>query len=154
MKSLFKNVLLITIISLFFHGVWEYFQCTIFYTMENVKNHTYLMLSATTGDIIMAIILYLLLTLINKDSDWFMTRWQLKDYVIMILYSLAFSFYFEANALYTNRWGYSKGMPLLYKTNIGLLPVLQLLILFPLTFFISKIALKYIFKSSSTSKYS
>lgn len=146
MKNLFKNTLLLAFISLCLHGTWEYYQCGIFFTMKTIKNHTYLMWSATLGDIMMTVILYFLLIFVNKDIDWFMTRWEFKDYIIILFYSLAFSLYFESNALYTNRWGYSKVMPLLYKTNIGLLPIIQLLILFPTSFFFSKIIVKYLNK--------
>ncbi|WBW95024.1 hypothetical protein [Oceanirhabdus sp. W0125-5] len=148
MRRFFKILCLITVLSLFFHSIWEYFQCEVFYDVEDSTGHIFLMLSATFGDIMMTVILYLILSIVNKDCVWFLYRWELKEYIIIILYSLTFSFYFEANALYTNRWGYTKAMPLFYKTNIGLLPVLQLLILFPLTFLTSKIILKYLLKDN------
>lgn len=138
MKKTIKIILLIAIVSAVLHYSWEYWQCDIFYTMGSDTNHTLLMLSATFGDVMMTIALYLLLSFVNRNFNWVVSPWHSKDYVIITLYALFLSFYFEISALFTNRWGYSDAMPLIPTTNIGMVPVIQLLILFPLTFLISK----------------
>ncbi|WP_432666041.1 hypothetical protein R9X47_07025 [Wukongibacter baidiensis] len=143
MKRILKNVIVIVFIAAILQYAWEYWQCGIFYIMDNEKSkQTLLMLSATIGDINMTVILYLLLAFANKDFNWIMKRWKFKEYIIMSLYALFLSFYFEVNALYTERWEYSEAMPLFPGTNIGFIPVIQLLILFPVTFLISKVVLK------------
>lgn len=148
MKKLFKNILIISIVSLILHYAWESWQCDIFYTMGNTINHTRLMASATLGDILMTIVLYIILAIVNKNSNWIIERWSLKDFLIIILYGLFMSFYYEVSALYTGRWGYSNLMPLFPNTNIGLVPVVQLLLLFPLTFIISRPIIKLFTKKS------
>lgn len=142
-NKLIRNVLVITIFSFIFHYVWEYWQCEIFYIMESNIPSSSIMASATFGDVIMTIFLYGLLSLVNYDIDWIIKKWKIKEYVIITLYALFLSFYFEVSALYSGRWGYSSEMPLFPKTNIGLVPVMQLLLLFPLSFFISKITLLF-----------
>jgi hypothetical protein len=97
-----------------------------------------LMISAVIGDVFITIALYLLLAFMNRDIDWILKSWKRKEYIVMIFYALSISFYFESAALYSDRWSYSDAMPLFLKTGIGLLPVLQLIILLPLTFLISK----------------
>jgi len=116
--------------------------------MGNTINHTRLMASATLGDVLMTIVLYLLLALVNKSVDWVIKGWSLKDFSIIILYGLFMSFYFEISALYIGRWGYSTLMPLFPNTNIGLVPVVQLLLLFPLTFIISRPIIKLFTKKT------
>ncbi|GAA0178297.1 hypothetical protein SH2C18_13720 [Clostridium sediminicola] len=143
MNKLLKKLIIITIISFIFHSIWEYWACTIFYGMDTTVLTSPLMWSAIFGDIMTTIILYLLLSLTNKSFNWIINKWQLKEYIIIILYSLFLSFYFEISALYTGRWSYSNNMPLLPSTNIGIIPVIQFLILLPLTLYITKlIALK------------
>ncbi|WP_335869041.1 hypothetical protein [Bacillus sp. 2205SS5-2] len=132
------NVLLIGIVSLILQFSWEYGQCAIFYDMNDDLDFTSLLMwSAIWGDIMMTLILYVLISLLNQDVNWFLKPFQRKDFVIMVLYALFLSFYFEISAHYTSRWTYSSSMPLVYKTNIGVIPVLQLLLLFPLSFKIS-----------------
>jgi len=147
MKKFIKSILIITIVAFIFQLSWEYFQCGIFYALEEIgsKEHFLLMTSATLGDIMMTIVLYGLLALVNHDLNWYFKKWEIKEYVIITLYALFMSFYFEISALYTGRWAYSNLMPLFPNTNIGLIPVIQLLLLFPLTFYIAKIITKKFF---------
>jgi phosphate starvation-inducible membrane PsiE len=109
--------------------------------MANITYLPPLMWSAIMGDVVMTVILYLLLILVNKSVNWIRAQFDFKDMLISVLYGLFLSFYFEVSALYTGRWEYSENMPLFLNTNIGLLPVLQLLILFPVTFNVSRIIL-------------
>lgn len=106
--------------------------------------HQLLMIQATIGDVFIALGLFFILTFVNHQSSWFLKRWQRKDYIISLLYSILAAFYFEAHALHINRWGYQQGMPLIPGTSIALVPVLQLSLLLPLGFLITK---KIYFKS-------
>ncbi|SJZ37702.1 hypothetical protein [Selenihalanaerobacter shriftii] len=144
MKNFVRNLLGVIIISFILHGIWEYVQCETFYTMSGQSSvqHTRLMWSATIGDIGIAVVLFLILTFINGNSNWLMKQWERKDIIVSILYALFVSFYFEVHALYNGRWGYSGEMPFFPTTNIGLLPVIQLLILLPLSFII----VRYIYR--------
>ena len=147
MRKIIKNLVIVAVTQLILHGIWEYMQCGIFYTMEGQSSfeHTQLMFSATTGDVGIAMTLFIILVIGNHNWNWFLGNWDRKDKIIMILYALFVSFFFEVHALYHGRWGYSSQMPLFPGTNIGLLPVVQLLILLPLGFFTSKIIIeKYI----------
>jgi len=96
------------------------------------------MIIAVLGDVAITLLLYVILAIVNKNLNWLSKRQDLKDYAIIILYGLVASFYFEINALSTGRWSYSNNMPLLLNTGIGIVPVIQLLILFPVTFIMSK----------------
>lgn len=148
MKPFVRNMIIVALVSFVLQYAWEYIQCGLFYTMENTTNYTGVMMSATFGDVMMTVVLYGLLVWVNRDADWIMKKWDTKEYVIMILYAFFLSFYFEISALYQGRWGYTSKMPLIPTTNIAVLPVIQLLILFPISFYISKRIAKYFFKKS------
>lgn len=138
MKKFLRNIFVIAIVSTIFQSVWEYSQCSIFFTVDDMTNNTRLMISAIFGDVIMTLALYSLLSIVNGQLEWFVKKWDRKEWVIMILYALFLSFYFEISALHNGRWGYSEIIPLFPNTNIALIPVVQLLILFPLSFWVSK----------------
>ena len=86
----------------------------------------------------MAIFLYIILSASNKSFYWIDKGMSISDVIITAFYSLFMSFYFETRALIEERWTYSEQMPLIHGTNIGVLPVIQLLILFPLGFYLTK----------------
>ncbi|GAA3653816.1 hypothetical protein [Asaccharospora irregularis] len=150
MKSFIRNILVVAIVAFILQGIWEYSQCGRFYVIDDVTGHTRLMLSATFGDMNMSLILYMLLVVVNNDINWILKKWHRHDYIITILYALFLSFYFEIHALYSGRWGYNPDtMPLFLNTNIGLLPVIQLIILLPLIFYISSIVIKKFIKNKA-----
>jgi len=152
MKDFTRNILVVAVIAFILQLIWEYAQCGAFFVVDDLTGHTRLMLSATIGDMNMSIILYVLLAFINEDINWLLSKWNKHDYVITILYGLFLSFYFETHALYTGRWGYNPvTMPLFPNTNIALIPVIQLVILLPLIFYISKVLINKFMKNKDIS---
>lgn len=133
-----KRLLVVGATAFILHLIWEYAQCGYFFDMEDSFEHQILMITATLGDMNMAIFLYLILSASNKSFYWIDKGMSISDAVITVFYSLFMSFYFETRALIEERWVYSEQMPLIYGTNIGVLPVIQLLILFPLGFYLTK----------------
>lgn len=135
MKNFFKNIITVIIISFILQYGWEYLQCGIFF---NMNTNSPFMLIAVFSDVAITLFLYAILAIVNKDWNWLSKSLDTKDYTIIILYALLTSFYFEINAISTGRWSYSGNMPILLNTGIGIVPVLQLLILLPVTFIVSK----------------
>jgi hypothetical protein len=68
MGKTLKLILIFLIVELILHGIWEYTACGIFYTMEGQGfiEHQILMLSATVGDVFIALGLFLYLLLLIK----------------------------------------------------------------------------------------
>lgn len=145
MKTITRNTVVISIVAFVLQMIWEYAQCSYLYELNDLTGHTRLMLSATVGDTNMSIILYWILIFINKNVNWIVEKWHRHDYIITTLYALFLSFYFEIHALYTNRWGYNpETMPLFPGTPVAFVPVMQLLVLFPVIFLISRKILRWV----------
>ncbi|TDX35499.1 hypothetical protein C7954_1586 [Halanaerobium congolense] len=140
MKKTLRLIFIFSAVELILHSIWEYSVCGLFYTMEGQSfiEHQLLMFQATIGDVFIALGLFLILAFVNHRSNWFLESWERKDYVISALYSVLIAFYFEAHALHLGRWGYQETMPLVYGTSIAVVPVIQLALLLPLGFIITK----------------
>lgn len=147
MSKTIKLISIFSIVELILHGIWEYAACGIFYTMEGQGfiEHQLLMIQATIGDVFIALGLFFILAFVNQRSNWFLEQWERKDLVISLLYSVLAAFYFESHALHLDRWGYQENMPLVYGTSIALVPVVQLALLLPLGFIITKKIYKWKF---------
>ncbi|MDF1618308.1 hypothetical protein [Petrocella sp. FN5] len=138
-RDLLIQTFIVAVVAFIIQLIWEYSQCGTFYIMDDLTGHTRLMISATVGDMNMSIVLLWMLMFINKNVSWLKGKWHRHDYVIMVFFALFLSFYFEIHALHTGRWGYNPDiMPIISGTPIGWLPVIQLLILFPIIFMISR----------------
>lgn len=157
MKRFLRNFVLLAGVSFVLEYVWEAWQSPIFYGGPPGSHHTGspgvgILLGATFGDMMMSIGLYLLLSLVNRDRAWITKKYDAKDITIMVLYALFFSFYFETKGLSSHRWGYSSLMPLFPGTNVGLVPVAQLLILLPVSLIVSRFIIRWFDKRRSQSK--
>lgn len=145
-------VLILIIVSAVLNGLWEYGQCGIFYTINGVasfENYN-LLIGRIVLDIGVSIILFVLMSFINFDWKWF-ANWDTKDTFIILFFALFASFYVEVNSLHIGRWGYSNSMPYLIGTDIGLTPILQWLIILPISLLITRLFMKG--RISTTKRY-
>lgn len=143
MKKLLLFLLVLIIISTALNGLWEYGQCGIFYTINgeaSFENYN-LLTGRIILDVAATLILFIFMSIINFDWKWFLI-WDKKDTFIILLFALLVSFYVEVNALYIGRWGYSGSMPLLIGTEVGLLPLLQWLVIFPISLLLTRLVMK------------
>jgi len=69
---------------------------------------------------------------------WLLGPWHWRQWVVLLGAALALSVFVESWALATSRWAYTAINPLVPGTPISVLPVAQLLLLFPLTFWLSR----------------
>lgn len=143
MKKLFLFLLVLIIISTALNGLWEYGQSGIFYTINgeaSFENYN-LLTGRIFLDVVATLILFIFMSIINFDWKWFLV-WDKKDTFIILLFALLASFYVEVNALYIGRWGYSESMPILIGTEIGLLPLLQWFVIFPISLLLTRLVMK------------
>ncbi|GEM_PF-1852161 len=124
---------IVAVTSLVLHGIWEYVACGIFYAYGEIENMNRLMVEATIGDVGIALLIFNLLLLLRKDLKYKLT---IKDYLIVVLYGIIGAYYFETRALSIDRWVYNSGMTIIPVLNVGLIPVLQLVILIPISLFL------------------
>jgi hypothetical protein len=90
---------------------------------------------AALGDVVIVALIFGLVALAWRDADWH--RRSLAPYGVSVLVGIAVAVAIERWALASGRWAYD-GMPLVPFTGIGLAPVLQMILLPPLVFFLMR----------------
>lgn len=129
LKNLILRNAIVAFPSLILHGLWEYVVCGKYYAFESIQSMNQLMIEATVGDVGIALFIFnLILVVRRKISHKFIGI----DYLGVILYGIAAAFYFETRALSIDRWIYSESMPIIKGTQIGWVPVIQLILLLPM----------------------
>ena len=78
---------------------------------------------STDALIIMGIVL--IITTINRSVEW-LDKPKVKDYALMILFSILIAITIEYRALSIGRWAYKEIMPTIF--GIGISPLVQLFI--------------------------
>lgn len=119
----------IFVVAVFVHFLWE-MQQSFAYEMSGlaleqvVLNHLW----ASLGDGVLTLLPYCAVALARRDACW-IGRWRWTDLAWVAGLGLALSLAIEWRALATGRWSYTAAMPIVPILQVGLLPVLQLILL-------------------------
>lgn len=112
--------------------VWENAQAFLFAGYPGPWRHFWTCFVATLGDLVFVAAIYGAVALLWRDPAWY-RRMSLGRIGCAVALGIGSAVAVEARALASGRWAYD-AMPLVPLTDIGLLPVLQMMILPPLVF--------------------
>lgn len=125
---------IIFVIAVVVNYAWEIAQVPFFVGLEYNWATLWHCFVASLGDGIMLWIIYVVGLAVFRRKDWFADG-SLSHYAVMLLTGLILSIAVEWIALEVlNRWAYNTKMPMIPVLDIGLMPVLQMLLLPPLIF--------------------
>lgn len=114
--------------------VWENAQAFLYEGYGGFIEHFWTCLVASVVDALVILLVYLLLSLAYRDLFW-PRRNSYARYAVVALIGGALAVGFELWALAKEEWDYAESMPLVL--GVGLSPLIQLMVLPVLTYFIS-----------------
>ena len=136
-NNLSKISLLVFLVGFFVHLLWEIAQMPLYTcgTLPFVEILPKLLL-ATFGDGAIMVLFYLVGVWKNKDSKW-ISRMKKRDYYIILVLGFIIAVIIElSNVQIMQRWDYTSLMPVIPILNVGLVPIIQLMVLPFIVFFI------------------
>lgn len=95
---------------------------------------------ASLGDGLLVGLIYVVCSILFKNLDWYV-RMRASRYFTMLATGLAVGVLVQWTALRTHRWAYASTMPLVPGLQIGLVPIVQMLVLPLLVFWIARTGL-------------
>lgn len=135
-STLYKTILLISIISFATHFIWENLHIPLYIEDLGFDTKFGLSLWATSGDVAYTFIIFLVFAGIKRNIYW-IKNISKKDLIFLAIAGLILASVIEYKAMILDKWSYGPYMPIIPILNIGLSPVLQMMILLPLTMFVS-----------------
>ncbi|HSJ47833.1 MAG TPA: hypothetical protein VLA26_03210 [Gammaproteobacteria bacterium] len=132
--SLLRHAALLAVPALPLHYAWENVQCRLFFVHRANPADQWSMLLAAGGDLLLTWIAYLVVATLTGCWLWLHERWTARVWIILLGTALALSISIELHALATQRWEYTAINPRIPGLGVSVVPILQLLILFPVTF--------------------
>ncbi|HBI17094.1 MAG: hypothetical protein UR60_C0021G0014 [Candidatus Moranbacteria bacterium GW2011_GWF2_34_56] len=119
--------------------IWEVSQAGLYTPhFEGISGLFCVHLKATLGDVIILLVIYIIMSLILRDLKWI----NQKNKTLLIssaILGFVFAVTIEKYALLNNRWAYNELMPLIPYLDVGLSPIMQLLIIVPATIYFTRI---------------
>jgi hypothetical protein len=132
--SLLRHAALLAVPALPLHYAWENVQCRLFFVHRANPADQWSMLQAAGGDLLLTWIAYLVVATLTGHWLWIQQRWTARVWIILLGTALVMSISIELYALATQRWEYTAINLRIPGLGVSVVPVLQLMILFPVTF--------------------
>lgn len=129
-----RGALALTVTAFGLNWAWEAAQCRPFFVHPLPCPGSLAMIAPAIGDVFMTWIAYGLIAVISRDWDWVVHPWRRRQWATMVALAIVMSVGVERWALAAGRWSYTAANPLVPGVGVSAIPVLQLLVLFPLTF--------------------
>ncbi|MBL7057948.1 hypothetical protein ISS03_01300 [Patescibacteria group bacterium] len=134
---MFKQIIPLSIISFILNLIWENAHAQLFNGYESFFQHFAPCLLATFGDVVFTILVYYIVITLKHDSNW-IKNINKNDYLILAIFGIIFALCIEYRALLWHRWTYTDAMPIIPYFKVGLTPILQMALLLPLSFYLTK----------------
>ncbi len=113
--------------------IWENLQWPLYQGSGGFWEHFWICFVASLGDVIIVGAIYAILALLFRDINW-ISQFDVKHVFPVLFIGFLVAVGIEKWGLNTGRWQYAE-MPTLPLLNVGLLPILQMLIIPPLVFY-------------------
>jgi hypothetical protein len=141
-RSVVLHVFFLSAIAFGLNFVWETVQCRPFFIHLHGKASPGATVVATLGDVVMTWFAQGVVAAVSRRWLWSIDRWRWLQWTWLLAVALALSILVEYWALSTARWAYTDINPRIPGTTISALPVAQLVMLFPLTFGLTRLLLR------------
>lgn len=132
----------VTCIAFGLHYLWETIQCSSFFIHLEGKPTPAAMVTATLGDVAMTWFAQIVVAIVSRRWLWLLERWRWPQWTLLLALALALSFLVEYWGLGIARWACTDINPRIPGTAISAIPVAQLVLLFPLTFGLTRLLLR------------
>ncbi|MEK7642603.1 MAG: hypothetical protein AAB392_02285 [Patescibacteria group bacterium] len=131
-----KKIVYLIAISFVLHLIWENAHAPLYSVYESFIQHFVPCFIATFGDITVTLSVYGIVSLPKRNTVW-ITDLNIKDIFALAVISFFIAVWIEQYALFIDKWGYTSSMPLIPYFDVGLTPILQMVILLPLSVYLT-----------------
>lgn len=130
----FRYIVILVIIAFLMHLFWENAQAPLFAGYQSFSQHFPICFIGTIGDVVITLFVLVFIRLLKKDSPQ-----TIDDFLALAIIGFIVGVAIEQNALLIGKWNYTSTMPVIPWIRVGLMPVIQMIILLPLSFYLAKL---------------
>ncbi len=118
------------------HLLWEASHVSLYTGYEGLSPTFPIHVWAAIGDVLYTLGIYFVVALFKKDVLW-LRRVTVLDLVTLALVGFVLAVGIEWKALFFERWAYLPSMPIIPLLEVGLSPILQMVILLPFSVYVA-----------------
>ncbi len=133
-----KQIIFLSLTAFVLHVIWENIQAPLFQGyMSSFVQHFPKCLIGTIGDVVTTLFVYFIVALLKNDLNWISTL-NKKDIVVLTVIGFFIAVGIEWRALLFGSWAYADTMPIIPYLKVGLVPIIQMILLLPLSIYLTK----------------
>ena len=145
-----KLISIIALYAFLLNFIWEMVQMPFYVNMDWGLQSTVYCFAASIGDVFMILIIFFIVGYLVKNKNWLLS-FNRKNILFTLFAGLLLSLIVEGIGIRLSMWNYTDLMPELLLLNIGIVPVLQMLVLPILTFKLSAYTIRNLTNRKSSS---
>ncbi|MBP9771923.1 MAG: hypothetical protein KBD16_03295 [Candidatus Pacebacteria bacterium] len=130
--------LLLAISTLLLHGIWEHAHIVLYTEYDALEGFLPVWVLATIGDFLYTLVVVGIVAVLKHDVRWFTQKLAVFDYIGLTVLGFLIALMVEYKGLYLGRWEYLQSMPIIPLLQVGFSPILQMILLLPLSIFITR----------------
>jgi hypothetical protein len=131
------EVVTLFVVAVLFNYAWELAQSPLYAEMDSPRTVWWHCFVASLGDGLLVLLIFAVGWIAFHRQDWFV-RPGVHEYGVMLAAGLVMSVSVEWIAVHiVGRWTYTERMPLVPGLGVGIVPILQMLVLPPLIFWVA-----------------
>ncbi len=138
---MWKIFSILALTSFTLHLIWENVQAPLYLGYQSLTQCFALCFYATLGDVLITLIVYSLVALLKRDAFW-LRELRGADVAVLAIVGAFIALWIEQQALLLGKWDYNEMMPLVPYFGAGLTPLLQMMILLPLSMYITNLCMR------------
>ena len=127
-----KDIIILIIVALGLHLIWENAQAPLFAGYQSFSQHFPMCFIGTIGDVAITLSVLIFMWLLKKDRPQTVT-----DFIALAVLGFIIAVLIEQHALLFNKWDYAIKMPIIPWLKVGLIPIAQMTLLLPLSFYLT-----------------
>lgn len=133
-----KVISLVAAIGFLTNLVWEVAQAPLYEGFISFSHNFFLCFIASIVDAATILLIYAGFVAYYREVTW-LGRFSWKEAALTMAIGFLIALIYEKWAFAIDLWSYTSRMPMVPGTDVGLLPVLQMMLLPPLTFYLTKV---------------
>lgn len=130
-----KQIIFLSLIAFLLHVIWENAQAPLFQGYTSFSDHFSICFLGAVGDVVITLFVFIIIALLKSDFNWIATL-NKKDVAVLAVIGFFIAVGIEWRALLFEGWAYADAMPIVPYLRVGLLPIVQMTLLLPLSVFI------------------
>ena len=131
-----RHIIILILVAFILHLVWENAQAPLFQGYVSFPQHFPMCLMGTLGDVVITLAIYGVVALLKNDFAWIMSIGK-TDIIALAIIGFFVAVGIEWHAMLSGRWAYTDAMPIIPYLQVGLAPVVQMIILLPSSIYIA-----------------